>query len=228
MQHNAHTIQAEVEKALQVVLRESISLTGSSRTDTGVHARQNFFHFDSALALGEKQVYNLNAYLPPSISIKSIRPMKEDAHSRFDAIGRRYGYYLYAYKDPFLTDRAWYYPYPVHLGILNEAATALLGRHDFTTFSKRNTQVKTMICELFESRWQYEQGMLVYRVYGNRFLRGMVRGLVATMLQAGREKITVDDLVQIREGRDCTLADFSAPPHGLFLEQVVFPDGYFG
>lgn len=228
VQLNALTVQEEVEKALTIFCKIPIPLTGSSRTDAGVHARQNFFHFDTDLELGPKQLYNLNAILPKSIAALSLRKMPDDAHSRFDASGRLYKYYLYTSKNPFYNDRAWFYPFPLQINRLNEVASVLLGKHDFTSFSKRNTQVRTMDCTLSESSWAYEGNLLVYTVLGNRFLRGMVRGLVATMLQAGRGKLTADAFSRIIAAKDCSKADFSAPAHGLFLEQVIFPEGYFG
>jgi tRNA pseudouridine38-40 synthase len=154
--------------------------------------------------------------------------MPDEAHSRFDASGRLYKYYLYASKSPFHNDRAWFYPYPLNLHLLNEVASSLIGKHDFTSFSKRNTQVKTMDCTISRSYWAYEGNLLVYTVQGNRFLRGMVRGLVATMLRAGRGVLTKEGFAQILAAHDCSKADFSAPAHGLFLEQVIFPEGYFG
>ncbi len=228
VQHNANTVQEEVEKALAVFCKIPIALTGSSRTDAGVHARQNYFHFDTHLELGPKQLYNLNAILPHSIAALSLRKMPDDAHCRFDATSRLYKYYLYGSKNPFYNDRAWFYPYPLNLETLNSVAFSLLGQHDFTSFSKRNTQVKTMICTLSQSYWAREGDMLVYTVEANRFLRGMVRGLVATMLRAGRGVLTVDGFADILAAKDCAKADFSAPGHGLFLEEVRFGEAYFG
>ncbi len=228
VQQNAITVQEEVEKALAVFCKAHISLTGSSRTDAGVHARQNFFHFDTELELGPGQLYNLNAILPKSIAAKSLRRMPDAAHCRFDASGRLYKYYLYHAKNPFYNDRAWFYPYPLQLARLNEVAALLTGKHDFTSFSKRNTQVKTMDCTLVKSEWSVEGALLIYTVQGNRFLRGMVRGLVATMLRAGRGVLTIEGFAEILAARNCEKADFSAPAQGLFLEQVIFPEGYFG
>lgn len=227
VQQNALTIQQCVEDAMKIFCKESITLTGSSRTDTGVHARQNFFHFDTELEFGKKQVYSLNAILPQDIAVLSLRQMPSGAHCRFDAKSRLYKYYLYQTKNPFLNDRAWYYPYPINFDAMNNAAVLLLGKHDFTSFSKRNTQVKTMMCTLLQSYWTQEGDLLVYTVEGNRFLRGMVRGLVATMMQVGRGRITGEDFAQVVEARDCSKADFSAPGHGLVLERVVFPESYF-
>ncbi|MES2006139.1 MAG: tRNA pseudouridine(38-40) synthase TruA [Bacteroidota bacterium] len=224
VQDNAPTIQGEVEKALQVLYRQVFELTGSSRTDAGVHAGQNFFHFDTGIEISDKHIYNLNAILPQDIVVKGIYPVYNNAHCRFDAVAREYNYFIYKQKNPFLIDRAWLYPYPVDLSILNEAASLLMTYTDFTSFSKRNTQVKTFQCQLEQSEWFYEGEQLVYRVRGNRFLRGMVRGLVGTMLKAGRQQIALERFRSIIEAKDCTLADFSTPPQGLFLQRVYYKD----
>jgi len=223
IQDNATSIQQEVEKALETFFRLQLSLTGSSRTDTGVHARQNFFHFDYEGVIDKKSVYNLNSILPPDIVIKGFHPVAPGAHCRFDAISREYRYYIYREKNPFLADRAWYYPYTLDHDKLREAAALILEYQDFTAFSKRSTQVKTFLCTIGESRWLEEGDGLVYCVKANRFLRGMVRGLVGTMLQVGRGKLSLPGLANVLQQKDNTLADFSAPGHGLFLYQVYFP-----
>lgn len=219
-QENALTVQAEVEKAFSILQRSSVVMTGSSRTDAGVHALQNFFHFDFEQAIHPQFVYKINAILPSSVVVKSIREVAADSHCRFDATHRSYQYYIYNSKDPFREDRAWFYPYPLNKALLEQSAAILLGVEDFTSFSKRNTQVKTFICRLTESQWIEEDGFLVYRVTGNRFLRGMVRALVSTMLLVGREKITLTEFQEIINAKDCTRASFVAPAHGLFLFQV--------
>jgi tRNA pseudouridine38-40 synthase len=222
VQHNANSVQAEIEKALQVYFKQKFILTGSSRTDAGVHALQNFFHFDTSLKINN-EVYNLNAILPPDIVVRKIFEVNKDAHCRFDAISREYKYYIYQDKDPFLEDRAYYYPYTLNIELLQNAAKEILNHTDFTSFSKRNTQVKSFICEILESEWQQQGNCLVYKVKANRFLRGMVKGLVGTMLQVGREKLSVDEFRSIMAAKDCTKADFSVPSHGLFLCSVEFP-----
>jgi tRNA pseudouridine38-40 synthase len=227
VQQNALTIQSEVEKALRIFYHEEISLTGSSRTDAGVHAKQNFFHFDTDLKISAEQVYNLNAILPADISITSINQVIEDAHCRFSALSREYCYYIYNKKNPFLDETAWFYPYSTDISLLNKAAELVKGKHDFTSFAKRNTQVNNFICTIDQSEWKYEAGMLVYNVKANRFLRGMVRALVATMLKVGRQTITAADFTSIISAHDCSKADFSAPAHGLFLEKVEMPENIF-
>ena len=226
-QENAVTVQSELEKAIAILQREAVSLTGSSRTDAGVHARQNYFHFDHPGGLHPQFVYKLNAILPPDIVLHKLIPVGEDAHCRFDAIAREYKYFIYRAKDPFLQDRAYYYPYQLDIDLMQEAAALLPGYQDFTSFSKRNTQVKTFQCRLELSEWKQEGACLVYQVKGNRFLRGMVRALTATMLKVGRGKISLDEFRAIIDARDCTKASFAVPPHGLFLLSVHYPDAYF-
>lgn len=235
VQENAHTVQAEVEKALGILLPGSKDLTGSSRTDAGVHARQNYFHFDlpetidnyRGIQSAGQLLYKLNAVLPADIAVLSLNRMKDTSHCRFDAIQRDYRYYIYTRKDPFLRDRAYYFPYRLNQDLLQEAAGIIREYQDFTSFSKRNTQVKTFNSSIVQSDWYREEELLVYAVAGNRFLRGMVRALTATMLRVGRGLITIADFREIIESRDCTKASFAVPPHGLFLEAVRYPQGYF-
>jgi tRNA pseudouridine38-40 synthase len=222
-QHNANTVQAEVEKAFEILQRGKIVLTGSSRTDAGVHALQNFFHFDYNGQIHPQFRYKMNAILPPDIVVRQLKQVSDDAHCRFDALSRQYRYYLYRNKDPFLQDRAYYFPYRLDIEIMNQASDIIKEYNDFTSFSKRKTQVKSFTCKILESEWYWEGTCLVYKVKADRFLRGMVRGLVATMLKAGRKKITLADFRAIIEAKDCTQASFSVPPHGLFLVEVRYP-----
>lgn len=222
IQKNAHTIQAEVTRALEVFYKESFKLTGSSRTDAGVHARQNFFHFDMAMPLHapRKSIYNLNALLPPDIALRKLYRVDDEAHCRFDALSREYHYHIYQNKNPFLQGSAYYYPYPLNLDLLNTAAALLLMHRDFTSFSKKNTQVKNFNCHMITSKWEVENEQVIFRVKANRFLRGMVKALVGTMLLVGKGKISVDEFESIIEAQDCTKSDFSAPSHGLYLARV--------
>jgi tRNA pseudouridine38-40 synthase len=222
VQKNANTIQAEVEKAFFTLQRKKVQLTGSSRTDAGVHALQNFFHFDFDDPLHPQFVYKLNAILPLDIVIKSVKQVSNEAHCRFDAVSREYQYCIYQYKNPFLQDRAYYYPYKLDVSKLNDAASLLAGYSDFRSFSKRNTQVKTFNCRLYKSIWRMENEMLIYNVSANRFLRGMVRALTATMLKVGRHNLTVEEFKQVIEVKDCTRASFAVPAHGLFLSNVYY------
>lgn len=224
VQKNSNTIQAEVEVAFQKYYRQSFALTGSSRTDGGVHALQNYFHVDADFDLdNEESIYHLNAILPADIVIKSIQKVNAESHCRFDALSREYRYYIYTTKNPFKRDNAFFYPYPLDMQLLEEAATIILSNTNFQSFAKKNSQVHTYNCKIFESNWLVENQMLIYRVIGNRFLRGMVKGLVGTMLQVGAGKKSIADFNDIINAGDNQLADFSVPSRGLFLEQVRYP-----
>jgi tRNA pseudouridine38-40 synthase len=227
IQKNANSIQAEVERVLQILQKEKIDLTGSSRTDAGVHATQNFFHFDYEGEIHAHFVYKMNAILPADIVVQKLIPVKAQAHCRFDAISREYKYFIYRHKDPFLEERAFYFPYKLNLDLMQEAAATIKGYKDFTSFSKRNTQVKTFNCSIMESAWKWEDRCLVFSVKADRFLRGMVRALAATMLKIGRGKMTIAEFKNVIDEKNCSKASFAAPSHGLFLVRVNYPENYF-
>ena len=222
IQQNANTIQAEVEKALQTLFKQNFDLTGSSRTDAGVHALQNFFHFNTDLVITTKHIYNLNAIIPNDIIVKNITKVDDDKHCRFAAESREYKYYIYTSKNPFLEDRAYYFPYQLDVDLLHQAAEILLTYTDFTSFSKKHTQVNNFNCKIFVSKWIQENDCLIFNVKSNRFLRGMVRALVATMLKIGRGQITIEQFKNIIESKDCVSAYFDTPAHGLFLVKVDY------
>jgi len=215
-QQNANTIQCEMEKALRTYFRTNFELTGSSRTDAGVHAKQNFFHFDSELTKEtfENTIYHLNAILPPDIVLKNIIQVKQNVHCRFDATFRRYQYNIYTHKDPFQQDTAFFFPYNYNKDILLNCAQELFKHQDFETFSKRNSQVFTYDCTIQQSSWHFAENKLIYTVQANRFLRGMVKGLVGTMLKMATKNKSVEDFRQIITSKDCSKADFSVPSHG--------------
>lgn len=224
IQQNATTIQSEVERALAICFKQSFLLTGASRTDAGVHAMQNYFHFDiEGLPVEDpRKLYNLNAILPPDIVVKRIIRKDREAHCRFDAISREYRYYIYRDKNPFMQDRAFYYPFKLDGTLLNDAAAILMKHSDFTSFSKKNTQVKNFQCTIYKSLWIAEENQLIYNVTANRFLRGMVKGLVGTMLLVGTKKISLSGFENIIIGKDASRASFAVPPHGLFLVKVNY------
>src|SRR4030095_1452712 len=227
VQQNANSIQQEVEKAFQTLQREKIVLTGSSRTDAGVHALQNYFHFDFTSSLDTHFAYKMNAILPGDIVVNKLIPVSEQAHCRFDAISREYEYFIYRHKNPFLNNRAFYFPYKLNIELMHETTHIIKRYTYFTSFSKRNTQVKTFVCHIMESLWKQEGDCIVFYIKGDRFLRGMVRAMVATILRIGREKMTMKELQHIIEMRDCTGASFAVPARGLFLMRVNFPGAYF-
>ncbi len=222
VQQNAITIQSEVENALEIFYKEKISLTGSSRTDAGVHALMNFFHFDTTINMEQKHIYNLNALLNEDIVLLDLYQVKDDAHCRFDANYREYKYFIYQTKNPFLKDRAFFYPYTLNIALMQEAASALIHYQDFSSFSKKHTQVNNFNCTISKSVWLVENDCVVFNVQSNRFLRGMVRGLVATMLKVGRGQMSIEEFKQMIEQKNNAAAFFDAPAQGLFLVKVAY------
>jgi tRNA pseudouridine38-40 synthase len=223
-QENANTIQAEVEKAFCILQGQPIVLTGSSRTDAGVHALQNYFHFDFD-ELHPQFLYKINAILPDDIVIRHVYTMPENAHSRFDATSRSYEYRIYRRKNPFLQGQALYYPFKIDMDLMQEAAAFIKSQTSFFAFAKTNTQVKNFNCNIYNSEWVQAEDTIIYTIQGNRFLRGMVRLLTASILQIGRKKITMNEFEKFfKEEKKC---GFSIPAHGLYLTHVNFPGNYF-
>lgn len=225
-QQRGETIQGHVNKALQIYFKQAIETTSASRTDSGVHAYQNYLHFDYHGEIAQRSVYNLNAILPEQIVIRRICGVPDNAHARFDAVAREYLYYIHQSKNPFLRETSHFYPMPLDTARMNEAAAILKGNLDFTSFAKRHSDVKNHNCTLELAHWSWnEQQQLVFHVRANRFLRGMVRGLVATQLLVGRGTMSIGQFISVIRARDCRRADFSAPAHGLFLSRVEYPEG---
>lgn len=225
VQRHARTIQGDVNKALSIIVREDIKTTGSSRTDAGVHALQNFVHFDASTSLPKDLVYKMNAVLSPQIAVRHIFRASDDAHARFDAVKRSYFYRIYWNKDPFMQDGGYFYPYPLKEDLLYTFAQLILTNNDFTSFSKRKTQVKTFLSTIAESRWERSRGQIIFHITANRFLRGMVRGIVGTMLKVSRANGNEEDFRKIVLSKDNRMADFSVPPQGLFLKEIRYPEG---
>ncbi|GAA4344239.1 tRNA pseudouridine(38-40) synthase TruA [Flaviaesturariibacter amylovorans] len=225
VQENAVTVQSEVEAALATIQRVPIQLTGSSRTDAGVHALQNYFHFDFDGDLHPQLLYKMNAVLPPDIVAQNLHAMGAEAHSRFDAIGREYEYRLYREKDPFLREVALFYPYALNRDALSETSSYIKEQTDFTSFSKTNTQVKNFRCRIETCEWIDRGEQLIFHIEGNRFLRGMVRLLTATQLKVARGKMSLSDFkLLFEQHRPCGL---SVAATGLFLVRVKYPENYF-
>ncbi|MBA2747113.1 MAG: tRNA pseudouridine(38-40) synthase TruA [Flavisolibacter sp.] len=224
VQENARTVQSAVEEAFALIHRQKVAMTGSSRTDAGVHSKSNFFHFDAA-ALHPQFLYKMNALLSPDIALKNCWEMPAERHCRFDAIGRRYRYRVHRNKDPFAEGFSYYYPYRLNLELMAEAAAIVKERENFQGFSKSNTQVKHFICKIERSEWNREGEALIYTIEANRFLRGMVRLLAGALLRVGREQLSVEAFKnQFENDKN---PGFSVPAHGLYLEEVSYPENYF-
>jgi len=226
MQDNANTVQAEVEKALTILLASKVEITGCGRTDAGVHAREYFAHFDLEKIIGEEMlseiVYRLNAILPDDISVSDVFPVGNNLHARFSAFSRTYRYYVSTQKDPFNKIYSWTVYSKLEMQKMNDAAATLFDYIDYTSFSKLHTDVKTNNCRIMHAKWTKKDGMLIFTIVADRFLRNMVRAIVGTLLDVGKGNLSVDDFRKIIESRNRCDAGFSVPAKGLFLEKVEY------
>ncbi|HVG41425.1 MAG TPA: tRNA pseudouridine(38-40) synthase TruA [Chitinophagaceae bacterium] len=226
VQQNAVTIQSEIEKAFNILHRRPLLLTGSSRTDAGVHALQNYFHFDDEEGLNGQFLYKMNAILPDDIVIKALHIMQAGAHCRFDAVSREYEYRIYRSKNPFLKGIAMYYPYKLNREAMQVAANEVLKQTHFFAFSKSNTQVTNFNCRIIKSSWIETEEVSIYTIEANRFLRGMVRMLTASILQVGRGRLSVDEFSDYFKA-PFQKSTYLVPPDGLFLKNVNYPLNFF-
>lgn len=212
-----------MNKALSVLLHTTINLMGAGRTDTGVHAKEMFAHFDFEPSFDiPNLIHKLNSYLPKDIVVYTIIPVHPEAHCRFDALKRTYEYHIHSLKDPFLHDLSWYFHQQLDLDLMNEAAKLLFEHTDFQCFSKVNTDVNTFDCTIFEANWKQENNCLVFTISANRFLRNMVRAIVGTLVNVGLHKITLVDFNAIIESKSRDKAGFSVPAHGLYLTEIEY------
>ena len=224
IQPNATSVQETLNKAFSVLLQSEINLMGAGRTDTGVHAKEMYAHFDFEASIDiPNLVHKLNSFLPKDIVIYDIIPVHDDAHTRFDATKRTYEYHIHQFKNPFLDELSWYFHQPLDIDLMNEAAILLFNYTDFECFSKVNTDVNTFECTIFEAHWKRcENDQLVFTISANRFLRNMVRSIVGTLINIGLQKITIEDFAQIIESKSRDKAGFSVPAHGLYLTQITY------
>ena len=225
IQPHAPSVQAELERCLGLKLGQPVHLTGCGRTDTGVHARSFYAHFDLEDPIDDcvELTYRLNVFLPSDIVVYKILEVDPSLHARFDALSRTYHYYISQSKNPFHQDDAFALFVPLDVEMMQQAANLLFEYKDFTSFSKLHTQVKTNNCKIMEARWFEQDGLLVFRIKADRFLRNMVRALVGTLLEVGKGKMTLGEFRDVLEKKDRCAAGESVPAHALFLEEVNYP-----
>jgi tRNA pseudouridine38-40 synthase len=225
-QPRERNIQDTITEALRKTLQQpDLKIFGCGRTDTGVHASQFYFHFDSNNEIIEpdKLVYKLNRMLPASIAIKRMFKTEKDLHARFDAVSRTYQYHINYFKDPFLKDVSWHHNRNLNINKMNAAAALLIQNDDFAAFSKTGADNKTTHCKITVAFWQQKENDLLFTITANRFLRNMVRAIVGTLIEVGMENITVSGFEKIIKSKSRSMAGTSAPAKGLFLTAVNYP-----
>jgi tRNA pseudouridine38-40 synthase len=217
VQPNGVTVQETMEQALATILRQPVSLTFAGRTDAGVHAKEMYAHMDYD-ALPDNLIGRLNSLLPDSIAVYEILQVSNDMHARFSALSRTYEYHITEVKDPFSTMTATRVAPGLDFEAMNDAAQLLLGRHDFASFCRVHTDVKTTFCTVIEAYWK--DG--VFTITADRFLRNMVRAIVGTLFDVGRGKLSIEDFQSIIDAKSRAAAGQSAPPQGLFLTHIKY------
>jgi len=223
-QMNAVSIQEEIEKALSVLLKSEIAVTGCGRTDTGVHAYNFFAHFDTDTPIQQPDslVYHLNAILPAGILVYHIFPAADSWNARFDATKRTYRYFMMPQRSPFLSPFAMLVPYAIDVEKMRKAASALAGTHDFTSFAKLHGGQNNGICHVYRADIFERDGLIIFEISADRFIRNMVRAITGTLLEIGRGRLSADNISEIMQACDRSQAGASVPAHGLFLYEIHY------
>ena len=228
VQPNANTIQAEVNKALATIFQKDIETIGSGRTDSGVHAKEQVFHCDLDLVFPHDElIHKMNGLLPSDIVVNRILVVGNETHARFDAISRSYEYHIQFTLSPFGVGEHYFTHKKPDFELMNKACEILIGKHDFTSFSKVKTEVNNFFCDISRAEWQFSEEKATFFVTANRFLRGMVRALVGTLLNVGYGTISLEDFRNIISAKDRSQAGQSVPPQGLYLCDVRYPEEVF-
>lgn len=231
-ENTSNTVQQVLNEKMSMILQEKIELLGCGRTDAGVSAKNFIAHFNSDCAdlVSNKKhwIYKINTVLPSEIAVQDIQPVRDEAHARFDATQRTYYYFIHQHKDPFINNFSYYVYGELDFELMNRAAAILLEYEDFTSFSKLHSQTKTNNCRITKAVWHKSNpGEWRFTISADRFLRGMVRAIVGTLIQVGRNKITLNDFRKIIEAKDRGVAGNNAPANALFLVGIQYPKKIF-
>lgn len=223
IQENAMTVQQKLTDSIELLLKEEINLIGSGRTDSGVHALGQVANFRTENELDiYRFLHSLNSILPGDISVTDLTKVDEKFHSRFDARKRNYIYLLSLKKSPFYKNYSWFYHNSINISQLNDLSTILKGEHDFTSFSKKNTEIENKDCIIYSAGWRMSGDLMIFMIEANRYLHGMVRTIVGTLLKLVKEENSDKKLMDILNQKDREAAGESAPAQGLFLFKVRY------
>jgi tRNA pseudouridine38-40 synthase len=225
VQPGKRTVQGDIEKALAKLLGEKVALIGAGRTDAGVHAKGQVASFQTRSQRSPETILlALNATLDRDITVNKVMDLGTGSnfHARFSAKSRTYRYHIVLGRAPLRRRYAWEVSYPLDLTPMRQAALCLLGKRNFTAFSSAHAETKTRICHVKKAGWTAHGDELIFTVEADRFLQGLVRSLVGTMVDIGRRRFQPDDMQRILRSRDRSSAGTTAPPHGLCLMEVKY------
>jgi len=223
------TVQEVLEKNISILFQKKTNIVGASRTDAGVHIMQTYAHFDAERDLPKDFIRRLNFMIPHDIVVRNVRQVDDTFHTRFDAVQRMYHYRINYNKNPFAVNKSYYYPYPkLNVEAMNQACAFIKQHYDFAAFCKRNADNKTTHCRIDWMEWQVPNAdELVFVVKADRYLRGMVKGLVGTMIKIGRGIYTQKDLEEIMLRKNKSVVNFAVPGNGLYLMEVLYPSAFY-
>jgi tRNA pseudouridine38-40 synthase len=229
IQPGADTVQETLNHAIGTLVGEPVNLVGCGRTDAGVHAAHFVAHFDvgSKITDCNQLVYRLNRFICKPVRIDRVEQVNPDFHARFHATSRTYLYLISRGKSAFMGDFSWSMTLPMDVAAMNDACRVITGKHDFTSFSKLHTDVRTNICEVAEAVWQEHSGYLAFRIRSDRFLRNMVRAIVGTLLEVGKGRMDPSQVENILQAKNRSEAGMSVPARGLYLIKVDYPQEIF-
>lgn len=229
IQPGAQTVQETLNKSIGTLIKQPVNLVGCGRTDAGVHASHFVAHFDVNEIIPDCNLltYRLNRFLYQPIRVDRIVPVHADSHARFHALSRTYHYLISQGKTPFMKDLSWENAMPIDIDAMNMAARVLIGKRDYTSFSKLHTDVRTNECEVFEANWRKHSEFLVFKIHADRFLRNMVRAIVGTLIEVGKGKLNPAGVEKIFLAMDRSKAGMSVPAKGLYLTKVEYPPDLF-
>jgi tRNA pseudouridine38-40 synthase len=223
-QTNGKSIQESIETVLSTVTGEQITIHGAGRTDAGVHARGQVANFRTASSRNCFELMgSLNGMLPDDIVVLEVREAPSDFHARFSAVGRLYTYHIVRRPAAILRNTSWLVQYPLDIELIREATARLVGERDFRSFCRVIADVEHHLCTVSTALWTVVPGGLEFRISANRFLHGMVRAIVGTLIDVGRGATSLEEFSLIIEQRDRTKAGMAAPAKGLVLEKVFYP-----
>lgn len=223
IQTNANSVQQEITRAVNIILKEEVNLIGSGRTDAGVHAIGQVANFRTEKEIDlYKFQFSLNSILPEDISISSIQKVNEKFHSRFDAKKRTYLYLISQFKSPFYKRYSYYYPLQINLEKLNELSNLFTGKKNFSSFCKKQSSVENKICEVYEISCFTQYDLVVFKISADRFLHGMVRAIVGTLLNAEKKENSEEYIQQVFNSENRESAGEAVPAKGLFLYKVEY------
>jgi len=224
IQPNGPSVQAELEKALRQILQHEVTTIAAGRTDAGVHARGQVVNFTTDREIDPRAIAKgLNATLPDQIVVLSAEDVDAAFHARYSATARVYRYYLSLRPTAIQRDFCWYVGgYVLDLKLMRNCAESIVGDHDFASFCKADSGVENFRCKVERTIWNQQGSQLVFEICANRFLYGMVRALVGTMVEVGRGHRPAEEFKRILDARDRRAAGMSAPAKGLFLEEIIY------